>query len=188
MSFRSKSFVAVVCIVFGFYGCKTKSHSTDAYSSQYVKPGVGLGDCYLGMPIKQLKGDWTPDAATRATYLNNPKEGIGIKHDGKIIEGVFVYFDCDEYGRFSGQIEGGIGPDTSIEDVIRSAGQPANIAVTKTDDGEHTHLWYIEKGIDYDFRNKRLSEVTIGPAKADVPPELKEDIGDTKNYREIHPR
>jgi hypothetical protein len=182
--------VALFCVPWGIGGCGTNRSGSNKDSIQIVKP-VGLPECYLGMPIKNLGDEWRPNRAVKPepgkSYLDNPKHGLGIEHDGEKIVGIFIYFDSDEYGKFSGKIEGGIGADTSIENVIHEKGQPANISITKGDDGEHEDLWYIEKCINYDFLNKRLSEVTIGKPNLDYPPELKEDIGDTAVYRKIRP-
>jgi hypothetical protein len=177
-------------VSWGLYGCGTNHNSASSNKIQIVQAGVGLPSCYLGMPIKDLQGDWRPprhstDADSDKTYLDNVKDGVGVKHDGKKVDGVFIYFSSDEYRQFTGQIEGGIAADSSIENVIRTKGQPANISITKEDDGEHTQLWYIEKGIVFDFLNKHLYEVTIAQPNSNYPPMLKEDIGDTAVYRKI---
>jgi hypothetical protein len=112
---------------------------------------------------------------------------LEILHDGTLIRCVFVHFHSRNFDPFLGRIEGGIGPLSSIEGVIHTNGQPAQISVTSDENWEYVNLRYLEKGIDFKFRNKKLDTVTIcRPLSVD--PIIDQDIGDTAIYRAISPR
>ncbi len=181
------------CVLPVIWGCGRERGIATPKNGKVVQAGIGLPDCYLGIPIKELGNDWQAsnekdlDHEFLKTYLENTKAGLSIAHDDTKITGILVYFGSPEQGQFSGQIEGGIGATSTIEDVIHACGQPEQIAVTKNDEGENVDLWYMDKGIAFVFLNKELQHVSVSRRLNDAPDEFKKDIGDTTIYRAIKP-
>jgi hypothetical protein len=164
-----------------------------------VRPAFGLKTCFLGMRFGELGEEWTKgnqngvDAKFFKDYLEDRKAGLAIRHDGKQIKSIFVYYRSDDFEPFSGEIEGGIGASSSIEDVIRAIGQPLTISIrngSRTDEhpgAKYTYLQYLQKGIDFEFVDGKLCDARIYQPVTDYRRELQQDMGDTRAYRAIVP-
>jgi hypothetical protein len=148
------------------------------------------------MSEEKLLKMYTPSSSKKsgeATIYHFKKEGVLVGCRGGVVGGVVLYFRSDEYARFHGKTNLGIGAESTVRDVICTYGMP--IAISNTIDRRdgklparrYVRLRYHRKGIVISFADGELTKIhTLAPVDIkELPAVSRSDIGDVTDIRKI---
>lgn len=134
-----------------------------------ITPGVGLAECSIGKYescfIEQFCGEqWE-------NYWIVKSKGVDVRVMNGKITSMFFYFYSRSHVNFDGKTSAGIGRNSTIDDVIRSYGNPSKVGNSMVPSsgampGAHEiSLVYPSMGIEFTFWDRRLADVRIYEAR-----------------------
>jgi hypothetical protein len=168
-----------------------------------IVAGFGTKSVHLGMSVDELGPNWVrgselyPDLPTQNHTFYNRKVCILFKERDGRIEGVRYFYDpngTDAERPFAGRTQEGIEASSTIENVIKTYGQPETIMATIADGNygrpvdlmrDRVTLRYLLRGFLFDFRATKLSSIEVYPPDPDYDRELYQDAGPVALYRAI---
>lgn len=128
-----------------------------------IVPNLGLVDCKLSDPVQNaLRKFGDPDSTSSGVYEFRSKGITVFTDNGRIISIVFLFREKG-FQRFAGQVEGGIGYDSTPADVLKILG-PADLDIaagTKTSNPNTANLHYNDLGLNFNFAGGRLRNVIL---------------------------
>lgn len=159
-----------------------------------VSPEDGIGPVKLGTEVADVvrllgEPDWrdeeedfglvsSPESKPSPTAIKTMRTELGYDRRGFRLlanDGGVYAIDCfkertggsGEMG-FRGKTKDGIALDASVDDVIKTYGKP--------DAQMDTMLWYQKRGYRFEFRDKKLVSIHVGPPNPNVEIEVQGDM------------
>jgi hypothetical protein len=135
--------------------------------SRTILPGLGLKDCRIGAPIQAARDVFGKPSSEEGGYLQFADMGVEAStKDGKI-ETLFFHFRSRTHKAYPGKTDKGIGPESTIEEVINQYGDPDRIGQSTVSEfgpepgAKEHYLPYGKLGLAFTFYDKRLANVRV---------------------------
>jgi hypothetical protein len=163
---NEKNYLIVFILVVLIVSCKVSRQTTNQIGTTIIE-GNGIKGVKIGNNLKDVLKITGKPSKIDEEYYDFYNKGIEFTIAENQVKTIFLFYISKKYQPFNGQTDKGINKENTIEDVLKSYGEPDRIGQSIISSGsafagqEDYNMNYYSKGITFTFYNKRLADIRI---------------------------